>query len=128
MDVLSIVATTLVGAAFVIAGASKLAARELWEREAAGFGAPRWVVAPLPWIELVIGAAVLVRIAVPVTVGAALAVLVVFTGAIALNMVRGRRPTCACFGAWSSSPIGWRHVARNVVLMGACVVALFWPA
>ncbi len=124
MELLSVAATTVVGAGFVVAGTSKLAARERWRREAAGFGAPGWVIGPLPWIELLIGAVVLARIAVPVSVGAALTVLVVFTAAIVVNLARGRRPPCACFGAWSSSPIGWRHVVRNVILLGACGVAL----
>lgn len=121
---LSVAASTLVGGAFVLAGASKFAARERWRREATGFGAPGWVVPSLPWVELVIGAAVLLRIQLTVSVGAALILLVVFTASIASNLGRGRRPPCACFGAWSSSPIGWRHLARNAVLIAACVVAL----
>lgn len=124
MEVASVVATTLVGAALVVAGSSKLASPQRWRNEALAFGAPRVVVAPLPWLELAIGAAVLVRIGLSLSVGLAFLVLLAFTVAIVANLVRGRRPRCACFGSWSSAPIGWRHVARNAVLLAACAVAV----
>ena len=54
-DTVGVVAAILLGAAFVLAGASKLAAGSAWPAQAAGLGAPTWSVAPLPWIELGLG-------------------------------------------------------------------------
>jgi peroxiredoxin len=41
----------------------------------------------------------------------------VFTGAILLNLSRGRTPACNCFGVASRQPIGPRTLVRNGVLM-----------
>jgi peroxiredoxin len=49
----------------------------------------------------------------------------VFTTGIGLNLVRGRRPLCHCFGQLSSGPIGGRVLARNGALAaGAGFVVL----
>ena len=54
----------------------------------------------------------------------ALFVLVAFTALIVRRLAQGQHPPCACFGAWSAKPLGWSHVARNVVLMVIAVVAM----
>jgi hypothetical protein len=41
------------------------------------------------------------------------------------HLVAGRRPECACFGAWSAKPIGVGHVVRNGVLLALAVLALW---
>jgi uncharacterized membrane protein YphA (DoxX/SURF4 family) len=121
--VAGVVAAVVLGAAFVLAGASKLAAGEQWPAQARDLGAPGPVIPLVPWVELVIGALLVVQFARTVTAVVALVVLVVFTGLLVLRLAQGRRPPCACFGAWSATPIGPRHVARNVVLMALAVVA-----
>lgn len=119
----AVVAAVVLGAAFVVAGASKIAMGEQWPAQARDLGAPGPVIPLVPWVELVIGALLVVQFARTVTALVALAVLVVFTGLLVLRLAQGRRPPCACFGAWSATPIGPRHVARNVVLMALAVVA-----
>jgi hypothetical protein len=44
-------------------------------------------------------------------------VLLAFTSLLILRLSQGRRPPCACFGAWSAKPIGWRDVARNTAFL-----------
>src|SRR6185436_11798175 len=44
------------------------------------------------------------------------ALLTLFTLAIAFNLMRGRAPDCRCFGQLHSSPVGWGTVVRNLVL------------
>ncbi len=119
----AVVAAVVLGAAFVVAGASKIAMGEQWSAQAGDLGAPGPVIPLVPWVELVIGALLVVQFARTVTALVALAVLVVFTGLLVLRLAQGRRPPCACFGAWSATPIGPRHVARNVALMALAVVA-----
>lgn len=116
-------AAVVLGAAFLLAGASKLAMGEQWPAQARDLGAPAAVIPLVPWIELVIGAVLVVQFARPIAALVALAVLVVFTGLLVTRLAQGRRPPCACFGAWSAKPIGPSHVARNVVLMALAVVA-----
>jgi uncharacterized membrane protein YphA (DoxX/SURF4 family) len=99
---------------------------------------PTWAVRPvalaLPALELVLALALLGGLALPLA-GAGTALLVAgFSGAVALNLRRGRRIACHCHGLAGSRPIGWGLVARNGLLLGlALVVALVpsaaaWPA
>jgi hypothetical protein len=53
-----------------------------------------------------------------------LLVLVGFTVLILRRLAEGRRPPCACFGAWSTKPLGRGHVVRNLGFIALAVVAL----
>lgn len=56
---------------------------------------------------------------------AAAALLLLYAGAIALNLARGRRHIdCGCAGPAARRPIGAGLVARNVVLAAAALVTL----
>jgi peroxiredoxin len=46
----------------------------------------------------------------------ALALLLLFVSGISINLARGRKPECHCFGQLHSAPAGWRTLARNGVL------------
>lgn len=79
----------------------------------------------LPWIELAIGAALVAQFGRRWAAVTAAVLLVAFTGLIAKRLAEGKRPPCACFGAWSAEPIGGKHIVRNAVLLVlAIVVAL----
>lgn len=125
MNVAALVASIVVGAAFLVAGGSKLAAGRAWPAQAAGLGAPAVVVPVLPWLEVAVGAALVLQLARPVAAIAAIVLLVAFSGLIALRLSQGRRPACACFGAWSAEPIGPTHLLRNAGLLVLAVLALF---
>lgn len=58
-----------------------------------------------------------------VRVGALLAalLLVAFAAAITVSLARNTNASCRCFGA-GGGRLGVRHVVRNVVLLGACLV------
>ena len=122
-DIVGIVAAVLLGAAFVLAGASKVAAGRDWPAQAAGLGAPTWSIAPLPWIELGLGAILISNLARRPASIAALVLLAVFSTLLIMRLREGRHPPCACFGAWSVRPLGPRHLVRNGVLVAAAVVA-----
>jgi uncharacterized membrane protein YphA (DoxX/SURF4 family) len=114
----------VVGAVFVVAGASKIAAGPRWPVEARELGAPTFVIPAVPWWELAVGALVAVGLVTPWPTVAAIATLATFTLLLVVVLRRGQHPPCACFGAWSSSPVGWPHVARNVALIGVALVSL----
>lgn len=123
MTAASVVASVVLGAAFVVAGASKLAIGQAWPAQARGLGAPTWVARPLPWLELALGAVLVVQLARQPAAIVAIVVLLAFTALIVRRLAGGEHPPCACFGAWSARPLGWRHVARNAVLLAIGVLA-----
>ena len=119
------IASLLLGVAFVVAGGSKIAAGTQWPIQARDLRAPSLVIPALPWIEIVVGAMLIVQVGKPVPALIALGLLVAFTALIVRLLQLGRRPACACFGAWSAKPIGSGHLARNGALMALAVIALF---
>ncbi len=124
MSSLAVVASVLLGLAFVVAGGSKVAAGPAWPEQARGLGAPSFVIPVVPWFEIGLGAVLIVQLA-PVAAGVvALATLLVFTGLIARRLAQGRHPPCACFGAWSAKPLGPGHLVRNGVLIVLAVVTV----
>jgi uncharacterized membrane protein YphA (DoxX/SURF4 family) len=125
MGVVGVVASIVTGLLFVLAGASKLAIGPAWPEQARGFGAPRRIAVVVPWVELVIGAALVAQLARPAPALAAIALLVLFTVLITRHLLAGRSPTCACFGAWSAKPVGPGHLVRNGVFLAIAVLALW---
>ena len=87
-------------------------------------GAPVVVIPVLPWFEIALGAVLVAQLARVAAAVVALLVLVAFTALIVRRLAQGQHPPCACFGAWSASPLGWSHVVRNVALMGLAVIAI----
>jgi uncharacterized membrane protein YphA (DoxX/SURF4 family) len=124
MTAVAVVAAIVLGAAVVVAGASKLAVGQAWPAQAAGMGVPGWVATPVPWVELAVGALLVVQVARPWPAVAALVLLALFTALIGRQLAAGKHPPCACFGAWSAKPLGWIHLARNAALIALAVLAL----
>jgi uncharacterized membrane protein YphA (DoxX/SURF4 family) len=121
---LAVVASVLLGLAFVVAGGSKVAAGPAWPDQARGLGAPSFVIPVVPWFEIGLGAILIVQLA-PVAAGlVALATLLVFTGLIVRRLTQGQHPPCACFGAWSAKPLGPGHLVRNGVLIALALVVI----
>jgi len=125
VDTVARLAAVVLGAVFVVAAVAKIAAGATWVAQARELGAPTSVATALPGVELVVGAMLIVGMGGPAPAIAAAALLVVFSVAIARQLVDGRHPPCACFGAWSQRPIGEEHLLRNAALILVAVVALF---
>jgi uncharacterized membrane protein YphA (DoxX/SURF4 family) len=124
MSVVGLVASVALGLVFLASGAAKIAAGPVWPQEAREMGAPAAVVPVLPWLELVLGAALVMQLTPRALGGAALVLLVAFTALIGRRLAEGSRPPCACFGSWSSKPLGPGHVVRNVALVVLAVVVV----
>lgn len=79
----------------------------------------------LPWLEMVCAICLLFipryRVA---ALSIVLALLVLFTGGIAINLWRGASIDCGCFSGSMDRPITWLHVARNLGLVLLAVLAL----
>jgi len=117
-------AATALGVLFVGAGVSKAVTGTAWTSQAQRLGTPRRVAAAVPWIEIVVGAAVAARLAIPWSAIAALALLAAFTAVLVARLASGDHPPCACFGAWSTRPLSWWHVVRNGAMMALAVAAI----
>ncbi len=110
-----------VGTVLLLAGAFKLGQRA-WPTAAAEFGAPRWVIGGLPWVELVLGGLLLAQVGVRWTAAAAGVLFAVFTVAVALRLRTVERVPCGCFGESSPEPVGADTLVRNVVLTAMAVL------
>jgi hypothetical protein len=113
-------ARVLLGSLFAVAALAKLADKGGARRAVEAFGVPR------PFVALVGSAMIATEfsiaallLAVPGSMGTrygsvlALIVLMVFSTAVLVNLARGRRLECRCFGRLSSGPLGWSAIARN---------------
>jgi uncharacterized membrane protein YphA (DoxX/SURF4 family) len=119
----AVVAGVVLGAVLLLSGAAKLAAGPRWAAQAAALGSPAIAVPVLPWLEVGLGALLVTGVWRPVVAVAAAALLGAFTVLLVLRLAQGRRPPCACFGAWSTRPVGFGSVARNVVLIALALLA-----
>ncbi|MBN2338814.1 MAG: DoxX family protein, partial [Acidobacteria bacterium] len=121
----------LLGATFALAAAGKLLDREGARRALVGFGVPSPLVAPLvvlvPAGEIL--AALLLIPGATARAGALLSLLLLllFILGIGVNLMRGRRPDCHCFGQFHSAPIGYKTLLRNTLLLVAALPLILSP-
>jgi hypothetical protein len=105
---------------FAAAGVAKLADPQGTRSAVAGFGVPdgfgALVARALPLVELAVAVALLAPVTARWAALTAIVLLAVFAVAISLNLIRGRRPECHCFGQLHSAPVGWRTLIRNAAL------------
>jgi uncharacterized membrane protein len=90
---------------------------------------PEWLATPFAWVAPVVEcAAALGLLLTPIRASAALvliAMLGVFTGAIAINLARGRTDIdCGCFGPALRQRLSWWLLLRNGALFALLAIAL----
>lgn len=75
----------------------------------------------LPWLELIIGVFLILRLWLPGAVLLSNILLAAFFGALVFNMARGLDIKCGCFGLAESSasgaPMGWYVVRDGIFLL-----------
>jgi uncharacterized membrane protein YphA (DoxX/SURF4 family) len=120
------IARIAVGVVLIAAGVLKLVEGPGWLKQAADMGVARPLALVVSYVELVIGALLVVGLFMPWTAVAALGLLAAFTYVIVKRLRDGSRPPCACFGSGSKRPLGAYHVARNLALVLVAVVAVVW--
>lgn len=77
----------------------------------------------LPLAELALGLCCLLGLLLPVVTMAIILLLLVFTAAVAINLIQGRRIRCHCFGG-SSTQISPLVIGRNVALLAIAAFLL----
>jgi peroxiredoxin/uncharacterized membrane protein YphA (DoxX/SURF4 family) len=115
-----LLARLLLALLFATSGVAKLADREGSRRAIAAFGVPSALAAPLrlllPLGEVAVAASLLSASTAWWGALGALVLLSVFVVGISINLARGRKPDCHCFGQLHSAPAGWKTLARNGAL------------
>ncbi|HUF50874.1 MAG TPA: MauE/DoxX family redox-associated membrane protein [Longimicrobiales bacterium] len=105
---------------FLVAGAAKLTDPAASRRALSDYGFSASVIGPaailLPAAEIVTGALLLTGPLVGAGALAALALLLVFTTAMATAVARGREGDCQCFGRLAAAPAAFTALVRNVLL------------
>ncbi len=127
-----VVARLILAGVFLLAGGAKLADPHGSRRSLADFGLSAASAAVfavlLPLLELALAVFLL---PVPSAAYAAIGVLLLlltFVAGIGVNLARGRRPDCHCFGQLSSRPIGWPLMMRNggLAALAAFIAVAGW--
>ena len=116
-------ARLLVGGVLLLAGLAKLKSpASQFLKAILGYDMlPQWsamvVARVLPWLEVVTGGLLVIGLwsRVAATFGAGL--LLVFSSAIVISLLRGKDQDCGCFR--SVTPVQWWLIYRNLTLMGA---------
>jgi uncharacterized protein YjeT (DUF2065 family) len=116
-------AALLTGLVFVVAGVTKMSSPSLWRSQASGLRVPTGVAVVVPYVELALGALLMVQVQRPAMAWVAVAVLLAFSTVLARQLLRGLHPPCACFGSLSARPIGAGTLVRNGVLLAVALVA-----
>ena len=119
-----VAASVVLGLVFLLSGILKVSAPQHWRTQSVGLGVPRPVATVVPLVELVVGALLVTQIARRPVALVAAALLVGFTSLLVVRLVQGQRPPCACFGTWTTKPIGWRNVVRNLALLALAAVVV----
>ena len=132
MSLILLFARLLLASVFLLAGLAKLGDLAGSRQAVTAFGVPERLARPmgtvLPFIELAAGMALIPSATARFGALLALALLVVFAGAIALALANGREPDCHCFGQLRSAPASWRTLLRDAGLaaVAAFVLAAGW--
>jgi len=122
----------LLAVIFLAAGLAKVKRTEAFAQAVSRYGiVPGPLVAPfaavLPFVELALGLA-LAAGALPTVAGwLAAALFAAFGGAMAWNLVHGRRFDCGC-GVGGGAPIGWYLAVRNLALIILATVVAVGPS
>jgi len=129
LQVAVLASRVLLAAVFAVSGVAKLATRTRTRDSLVEFGVPTGF-AGLSAIVLILAELLVATLLVPIGTAwyggaGALALLVVFCAAIAVNLSLDRKPRCNCFGQLHSEPIGWSTLARNVVF-GVVAGIVIW--
>ncbi|MFZ0325080.1 MAG: MauE/DoxX family redox-associated membrane protein, partial [Actinomycetes bacterium] len=129
MEAIALIARLALAVTFAVSAVAKLRDREGARQAVADFGVPESLVAivavALAPLELA-SAVLLMTTDLGVVGGAALggAMLLAFTVAIVVNLQRGNRVDCHCFGAMSTKPLSWWSVGRNAALLVLAALVL----
>jgi uncharacterized membrane protein YphA (DoxX/SURF4 family) len=132
MGVLVLVLRIALGLVFVVAGGLKIGHADVFAGQIAGFELlPQALIAPLalllPFVEVLVGAYLIVGLFTRAAAIAAAVMLAVFDTAIAWAVVHGLHASCGCFGPSDQTTTSWGEVARDAAIVVVAVI-IAWRA
>lgn len=127
---INVAAGVCLGAVLAYSGYGKARSFDSAGEGAIGMGVPRVIAKPLVVVLSLLEWTLALGLAVEPTRRAsavvAIALLLLFSLLITVNLILRRKPPCNCFGASSARPIGLGTLARNFLLMALAVIAGNW--
>ena len=128
MSLILLLARLILAAVFGVSGIAKLADPAGSRKSMTDFGLPQALAAPFAWLlplaELICAIALLPLASAWWGAAGVLTLLLIFIAGISVNLIRGRKPDCHCFGQLHSTPIGWETLVRNLVLAAIAGIIL----
>jgi len=128
---LGLVCRLLLGAVFVYASWDKVQhpaafAKQVYNYQLLPVTASNLFAIALPWVELFAGLALIIGVLKKESALLLSVLLVVFIGAISVNLYRGVNLDCGCFttAEGEGRAIGWHTVAQDVGLLAAGLIVL----
>jgi uncharacterized membrane protein YphA (DoxX/SURF4 family) len=127
---ITLVTRLFLGAVFIFAGVPKI-------MDTAGFASAvyNYQLLPdalinffaifLPWLEVVVGAFLILGIWLPGAVIIYNGLMLTFMAAIIISAIRGLDISCGCFSTDSTDAIDWKTIARDIPLLLASLYLLF---
>jgi uncharacterized membrane protein YphA (DoxX/SURF4 family) len=117
---------------FVLASVAKLARRSEFADAVRNYrlvprGASEYVSRTLPTVELLVGVFLFLGLEIRAVSALAALCLLVFIIAITVNLLRGRRIDCGCFGLVTESHLSWFSAGRNALLLSAALLVVSRP-
>jgi peroxiredoxin len=120
MDAALLIARLVLAGVFTLAGLAKLSDLKGSRKAITDFGLSAVLASPLalvlPLAELGVAATLIPASTAWWGALGALGLLLLFVVGISINLARGRKPDCHCFGQLHSAPAGWKTLARNGAL------------
>jgi uncharacterized membrane protein YphA (DoxX/SURF4 family) len=121
-----------IGVVFAWAGLAKIGSLAGFAAQIHNFrivpvAAENLVAMTMPWIEIVLAVTLLLGVRSRDGARTALALLVTFTLAVILAVLRGLDIDCGCFGTSDATRVGWTKVGQNLALIAVALVAAAGP-
>lgn len=91
-------------------------------------GLARWYGRLLPLFEVSTGVFLFLGVEIHASAALSAAILLSFAVAVSVNIARGRRIPCFCFGTDPSRELGWQTLTRILILLSLAVILLKLPA
>lgn len=81
----------------------------------------------VPWLEVLLGTAMVLGFRLRVSAGLTGALIAVFTVAVAWAVVNNLTIDCGCFGAQGGEEVSWTKVLKNLAMIAGCGLIVWKP-
>lgn len=82
----------------------------------------------VPWLEVLIGVALVVGLRIRTSAVVSGTLLAMFTVAVAWAVIHGLEIDCGCFGSAGGEEVSWLKVLKNTGLIAACALIAWHPS